>query len=166
MNVLRISAVVILLVCLAVPANAGSVTYDFIETGGGNLTGGVGAIFVFNSPPASSTEQWQTYNNGDVLSLQVLDTVVNPSGGSAALLDINVVSYTGASLDSGTFDALNSYGAEINGFFNGSESVMAAGPPVFGGWVVASVPEPSTLVLSGIATIAGLGLWARRRQRV
>ncbi len=166
MNVLRISAVVILLACLAVPANAGSVTYDFIESGGGSLTGGIGAVFVFNSPPASSTAYWGTYNLGDVLSFQVLDPDLSNPGAPTPLLSIAVESFTGASLDQGNFSALNSDGAVLNGFFNGPESVITAiGAPVFGGWVAASVPEPSTLVLSGIAAIAGLGACARRRKR-
>jgi PEP-CTERM motif len=82
------------------------------------------------------------------------------------MLDINVESFMGASLNQGTFDALNSDGAEFRGYFNGSESILApaVASPVLGDWVAASVPEPSTFALSSIATIAVSGVWARRRK--
>jgi hypothetical protein len=167
MNIQRISAVVILLVGLAVPANAGSVTYDFIETGGGSLTGDVGVYFVFNSPPASATAQWGTDNLADILNFQVLDPDLSTPGAPTPLLDIAVESFTGASLDSGIFHALNSDGITLTAFFNGQESVISAiGAPVFGAWSVAPVPEPSTFVLSSIAMIAVFGVCARRRTGV
>jgi hypothetical protein len=111
--------------------------------------------------------QWGTDNLADVLSFQVLDPDLSNPNLPPPMLDINVESFTGASLDQGTFDALNSDGAEFRGYFNGSESIIvpAFASPVLGDWVAASVPEPSTFVLSSIAAIAVFGVWARRRKR-
>jgi hypothetical protein len=66
-----------------------------IESGRGTLAGEVGAIFVFNSPPASSTAEWQTDNLGEILSFQILDATLNAFGGSAPMLEMKVVSTTG-----------------------------------------------------------------------
>ena len=65
-----------------------------------------------------------------------------------------------------TFTNLSAAGAPITISTNDSfEQTLNARRVVVSGQVVAAaVPEPSSLVMGGIATLAALGIWARRRR--
>jgi hypothetical protein len=78
----------------------------------------------------------------------------------------SIISASGPDLDGGEFlgTGPNSTGVDVilspppQG-----DSIGTANGLVFGDFVLASVPEPSSLALAAIATLAGLGAWARRR---
>lgn len=159
------------LLSVAGRAEAGSVSYDFIEGTGAPHPGTIGAIVTFASPPASATAGWSTTNNSDVLSFEILDSAIGPVGyyGLLHLEGSTVGSDTGFTIDTGEIiGQMGSIGlqASFNSPLDGSPSrlrvSMGNKPGVF---QVASVPEPSSLVLAGIGAIVAAGYGLRRRGR-
>jgi hypothetical protein len=64
-----------------------------------------------------------------------------------------------------TFTNLTVAGAAITLGTNDSfEQTLSARRVVVSGQVVGAVPEPSSLLLGGVAGLAGLGMWVRRRR--
>jgi hypothetical protein len=85
-------------------------------------------------------------------------TVFNSLPTQFTLLDFSGLSHQ---LNLGFFGGLTAAGATNVGgleYFDDVPRQIASGS-------VVGVPEPSSLVLGGIAAAAGLGLWARRRRR-
>ncbi len=164
---IRCIALAAVLALSAGAARAGSsVTYNFIEGPHGPNPGTVGGILTFASPPASDTAGWSTDSLADVLSFQITDPALG--SGFYTPTDITtVVSTTGAALNSGSVKDLGMGGHVNAAAFFGDGPVggfLEARSYTTGAWVAASsVPEPSSLVMAGIASTAGLGLWARRR---
>jgi hypothetical protein len=160
---------VVVLVLGAASASAGSITYDFVEDSGGPNPGTVGGFFVFASPPASATSSWSTSNPADVLDFEITDPKIGPVGsylGFPAFVG-PISSNNGTSLDAGAYLAENAAG-------NLGLTVQLGPAPLADEIVVAQniatgnfvlVPEPSSLLLAGTATLAGLGFWVRRRSR-
>ncbi len=176
----RIAIAVATLAVFVVPARSGTVTYSFVESSGGS--GGIGASLTLDTPlPAASAS--------DIASFQILDSAIAPMGDYTAGFppySTNVVSpigsSTGAMLDSGqlTTGSLQSSDVYVvdatfstvnNGSTIASEAfyvgvIPIGGNTVYGNWLLASaVPEPSSLVLAGLATVAGMGSLFRARCR-
>lgn len=175
MNIRAIGFAAVLALCTA-SARAGSVTYDFVETGAGGVgtPGLIGAILTFASPPASPDSTWTTALSSDVLGFQFTDSAVAPVGSYAPFVVIVVGSDAGTTLDAGTISGQmgsNVVATQILFGDIGNSNIQYIGhgtpTPFYGDWVLAaaSVPEPSSFVLAGTAALAGLGLWARRRRR-
>ena len=172
----RICLVAVGLTLAAIRVEAGSVTYEFIEANA--LAGASAVAYVEFSSPASGTEGWSTSNASiEVLSFTIADRFLGAVGPYTPTITREVVSLTGATLNSGTITA-------TNGTFDAT-AVFSAGPfpstlevaprfgsasdqkSVYGKWVFLdpSVPEPSSAILGTTAAILGLALWSRRRSR-
>jgi hypothetical protein len=165
---IRTAAFAAVLALCAAPARAGSLTYDFIEAPGSPNPGTIGASITFASPPASPNSGWNTINNADVLDFQILDASIGPIGSYITNFGIlgAIVSNSGPDLDGGAFQGIgpNSTLAFVTLSFTPQGDIISTpNNEVNGDFVVAPVPEPSSLALAGIATLAGLGAWARRR---
>jgi hypothetical protein len=177
MSVRIIVLTVILAVC-AGSAQAGTVTWQFVETTGGSGAGTIGGLLTLNSPPVDLTPgvSW-TATTPDLVDLQVLDPVIGPVGSYdlglnvASILEgigpnfVNVHEVSGQSAAGDTaFSNIN----EAPGLSDlGVGLVGGGGGDAFGDWVLApaAVPEPSSLVLAGSAALAGLGALALRRRK-
>ena len=149
-------------------ANAGSVTYDFIEGPSAPDPGTVGAFFVVASPPASATSGWSTSNAADVLELEITDPKIGPVGSYLTGIVVELISLDGKFLDAGFYIAGNAGTGLVQFEIGvGPNGTTIDGPTgeATGQFVLATVPEPSSLLLAGTASLAGLGLWARRRGR-
>ena len=168
MIIRRIAIAAVVLALGTVPARAGSVTYDFIEGQFSPNPGMVGAILTFASPPAYANMPWTTSANADILSFQITDPAMVPVGSYVATIAETVVSTSGGTLDSGIIDG-NNAGFLINTIITSTPDSSyitnvneATSFP--GDWVVSSsIPEPSSLIQAGIAALASLGIWTRRR---
>jgi hypothetical protein len=171
MSIRRIAVAVAVLACFAVPARAGSiVTYDFIEGLNSPNPGTIGAILEFKSPPASPTAGWSTSNPSDIVSFQITDAAIGPAGaiGSVDILPF-ITSTAGTGLDIGIVSGVVDGIAVLTAVVTSGTGVskMFATASAGGDWFLATqaVPEPSSMFLAGIAAAAGLGAWARRRNR-
>jgi hypothetical protein len=167
---IRAATLAAVLALCAAPARAGSLTYDFIEGPGSPHPGTIGASITFASPPAEPNSFWATFHTTDVLDFQILDASIAPidSYMTNFIIPSTIASDNGQDLDSGSFFGRgpNFTGVSVL-LFSGpnQDAIVAPNNVVTGDFVVASVPEPSSLALAGIATLAGLGAWARRRGR-
>jgi PEP-CTERM motif len=157
-------------VLCAVSASAGSVTYDFIEGPDAPNPGTVGAFFVFASPPASAMTGWSTNNTADVLNFEITDPKIGQVGSytiGSVFVD-PVVSQNGTSLDNGQYLSFSNIPSALVLVILGStpnSDRIQNGVTTTGNFVLAPVPEPSSLMLAGTAALAGLGCWMRRRGR-
>jgi hypothetical protein len=163
---IRTAALAAVLALCAAPARAGSLTYDFIEGPTAPHPGTIGASITFTSPPASPDSPWLTGTHADVLDFQILDASIAPIGSYIISFVIAnpIVSLSGPDLDGGAFQGTGPAG--VTGLLSlvlHLDRLIGPNAPVDGDFVVAPVPEPSSLALAGIATLAGLGAWARRR---
>jgi hypothetical protein len=171
MSIRRVAVITAFLMVHAIPVRAGTVTYDFIQTSQDDT---VGAILVFATPAASPSTSWSTSDSGAVLSFQITDNFPVGPGFYPASIFSTVSSLTGGQLDSGGIEG-------SQGDFIASTSISSIADQSdigvshddfaaisFGNWVFAgsSVPEPSTFVLSVVAGVVGLGLWARQRNKI
>ncbi len=172
----RIALVAVGLTLGAVRVEAGAVTYEFIEANA--LAGASAVAYVAFSSPASGTEGWSTSNKSiEVLSFTIANRFLGPLGPYTPTITKEVVSLTGATLNSGTINATNASFDAIAVFSPGPfPSVLEVGPSfgsasdqksVYGKWVLlgGSVPEPSSAILGSTAAILGLALWSRCRSR-
>jgi hypothetical protein len=170
MHLRCISFAALFFFCVA-SANAGTVTWEFVETSGGTI----GGFLTLNSPPVDLTPgaAW-TATTTDVVSFSIADANIGPVG--TYDLNLNVASI----LEGIGPDFINTH--EVSGqnaagdvaFSNISVTSNASdlgvglasggGGSVNGNWVLmpAAVPEPSSLVLSSIAALAGAGAWTRK----
>jgi PEP-CTERM motif len=192
MSIRRIVFAVAMLMSSAAPVRAGFVTYTETVTGSGSLGGtnftndlitvtGVGnTANIFNPVPTILAVPVQaSVTVAGVGTADFTDSIlmfVNPSMGGGfsdttnGLDVLDIVSKTVASYDLTTSfglvsgpSFLTSYGPL--GTSLGSLSYSVNSDVTFVAVASAAVPEPSALVLSGIAASAGLGVCARRRNR-
>ena len=170
MGIRHIAFAAVLLACCGVPANAthAVVLYEFIEASTGPNPGGVGATLLFDAPPASATSGWSTSTNFDILNFNITDPAIAPVGFYSSSIQTAIVSNNGMSLDSG--EIVGTMGSVmvdtvLDGNFSSLQEIISG--DAMGAWVlgVQSVPEPSSFVLAGIAAVAAVGAWARRRNR-
>jgi hypothetical protein len=154
----------------ALQAQAGSIAYNFVEGGAfAPHPGMIGATLTFDVPPASPDSGW-TASAPDVLSFIILDSAIAPVG-SYTVTGGYAVSLTGAMLDAGVIQA-STGGITIATIPSSAPGVsfveITAGGQggSNGDWLLAnaSVPEPSSLVMAGIAALAGMRVWMRRRR--
>ena len=168
MSIIRIASAVVIMACVALPARAKFITYEFIEA---NSTT-VGGILTIASPPAFPDKPWATSNNGDLLGFEITDPMFIATGAYTPALISTVGSLTGARLSLGDIlgnQGLNKAQTDISSlpgqsFLSVSYTTGNSGGEnsVFGDWVVVNlitIPEPSLLVLSAIASLTGLGMW-------
>jgi PEP-CTERM motif len=192
MSIRRIVFAVAMLMSSAAPVRAGLVTYTETVTGSGSLgetnftndlitvTGVGNTANIFNPLPTILAVPVQaSVTVAGVGTADFTDSIlvfVNPSMGGGFTdttngLDVlDIVSNTVASYDLTTSfglvsgpSFLTSYGPLGTSF--GSLSYIVNSDVTFVAVASAAVPEPSALVLSGIAASAGLGVCARRRNR-
>ena len=170
MRVRCICFAVLLFFCVA-SANAGTVTWEFVESSGGTI----GGFLTLNSPPVDLTPgaAW-TATTTDVVSFSLADPNIGPVG--AYNLNLNVASILEGKgqdfINTHEVSGQNAAGdvafSNISGTSNASDLgvglASGGGGSVNGNWVLmpAAVPEPSSLVLSGIAALAGAGAWTRK----
>jgi hypothetical protein len=153
------------LAALAVPAKA-DLIYTWVEDDGQNVSGSldVSSIALTNG----------TLNNNDVIAFSWSDPSATYGTADLAPFSEGIP----ISMINGAFTDSTSFPRSVNGQL---EIPATAGSMVSGGgdwsdgeasgvghWTVAitSVPEPSALLLSGIAGVVGLGVWTRRRLSV
>ena len=177
MNMRNIVLTVVLAICGA-SAQGGTVTWQFVESSGGSGAGTIGGLLTINSPPVDVTPgaTWTVTNSSDLVDLTVLDSAIGPVGtynvglNIASILEgvgpdfINVHEVSGSNAAGDT--AFSNISGTLNDSNLGVGLVNGGGGEANGNWVLvpASVPEPSSLVLAGIASLAGMvGTWARRR---
>ena len=177
MNIRTICFAVVLAVSTA-SAQAGTVTWQFVETAGGSGAGFIGGLLTLNSPPVDLTPgvHW-TATTPDVVDFQVLDPTIGPVGpynlslNVASILEGNGPNFINVRELSGQNGVGDVAFSNINGSPGASDLgvglVTGGQGDAFGDWVLVSapVPEPSSLVLAGCAALAGLGALARRRRR-
>jgi hypothetical protein len=168
---------VVMAIC-AGSAQAGTVTWQFVESSGGSGAGTIGGLLTLDSPPVDLTSgvHW-TATTADVVDLTVLDPTIGPVGSYdlnlnvASILEgigpnfVNVHEVSGQNAGgdvafSNISDVLNASNLGV-GLATGGQGLAN------GDWVLAaaSVPEPSSLVLAVSAAIAGLAARARRRHK-
>ncbi len=177
MSVRTVALTIVLALCAA-SCQAGTVTWQFVESSGGSGAGTIGGLLTLISPPVDLTPgtSW-TATTPDVVNFQVLDSAIGPVGTYNLSLNVasilegigpNFVNVHEVSGENAGGDVAFS---NISGTLNASDLGVGlagggSGINANGDWVlVASVPEPSSLVLAGIAAFAGLGVWARRRHK-
>jgi hypothetical protein len=174
MRIYSISLAIFLALCAA-SAEAGPVTWEFVEFSDGGA-GTIGASMTLNSPPVNLTPgvSW-TATTADLVDFRILDPNIGPVGPYD--IDLNVASilegvgpnFVNIHEISGQNASNDVAFSNINGALHESDlGVSLAGggsATVNGDWVLrpASVPEPSSLALAGIAAMAGSGAWVRRR---
>ena len=167
-------AVVLAVVALALasatnPCQAGSVTYDFVEGTGAPHPGTTGATITVASPPASSTSPWSTTTASDILGVNIIDSALFPVNFNDAFFNIVLfipLGSTGVSIQDGIIANGNAYQEFSIGT---TGTVFTSGPysqEIYGVWLTAaSVPEPASAVLAGIASAIGLALAAFRKRK-
>ena len=154
-------------VLCAASASAGSLTYNFIEGSSAPNPGEIGATVTVLSPPAIATAGWTTDNPADVLSLNIIDSSLFPSGYTGPMfvdaLALNLVSLTGSNIDDAVLQSTTqnlavAISTTATGFNDPNSNYIA------GAWLAsAAVPEPSSLLLAGTAGLAGLAGLGRGR---
>jgi PEP-CTERM motif len=170
MSIRCIAVITAFLMVDAIPVRAGTVTYDFIQTSQDDT---VGAILEFATPAASPSTSWSTSDSGAVLGFQITDNFPVGPGFYPASIISTVSSLSGSQLDAGAIEGSQGgylASTSISSMADQSQIVVSYDDFAaisFGNWVLAgsTVPEPSTLVLTGLAGVVGLGLWARQRKK-
>jgi PEP-CTERM motif len=178
MSIRPIVFAIVLALCTAF-AQAGTVTWQFVETTGGSGAGTIGGLLTLNSPPVDLTPgvAW-TATTPDLVDLTVLDPEIGPVGSYNLSLNVasileglgpDFVNVHEVSGQSAAGDVAFSNINEAPGLSDlGVGLAGGGGGDAFGDWVLApaSVPEPSSLVLAGIAALAGLGAWRVKQGRI
>ena len=169
MNMRSIVLAVVLAVSAA-SAQAGTVTWQFVETTGGSGAGTIGGLLTLNSPPVDLTPSasW-TATTPDLVALTVLDPLIGPVG--SYNINLNVASILEGIgpvfVNVHEVSGQNAGGDVAFSNINGSPGLSDLGVGLAGGgggdalgdWVLASaaVPEPSSFMMAGSAALAGLG---------
>jgi hypothetical protein len=175
---MRIVILAVVLAISAASAQAGTVTWQFVETTGGSGAGTIGGLLTLNSPPVDLTPgaSW-TATTPDLVSVTVLDSAIGTIGSYninlnvASILEglgpifINVHEVSGE--NAGGDLAFSNINGSAGLSDLGVGLAVGGGGQAFGDWVLSSavVPEPSSFILAGSAALAGLGAWARRRRK-
>ena len=162
----------------ATSSQAGTVTWQFVETTGGSGAGTIGGLLTLNSPPVDITPgvSW-TALTADVVNFAILDPTIGPvrsydlSLNVASILEgigpdfVNVHEVSG---ENGVGDVAFSNINEGPGLSDlGVGLVDGGGGDAHGDWVLAqaAVPEPSSIALAASAALAGVAAWVRRRHK-
>jgi hypothetical protein len=170
----RLVLCVLVSVCCVVPARAGRVAYLFVEGSDGPDPGSVGALLLFESPPAETDAGWTISNVADIIEFSILDSKLAPVGDyTPTISSPSISSTTGATLDFGVlFGQMTPLGAVLATFDSSPGSSLLVneltGVNSQGDWLFTgslSVPEPSSLAMAASAATAGVMLWMRRRRR-
>ncbi len=156
---IAIAAVAVSLLTFVSKIEASSVTFDFVSTSGLSA-GKTVAVLVFNTLPATSPS--------DVTSFDVVYNGIGPKGYYTPT-SVSIIG-SGSMLVSGTVTAENdntTVTLSLSGVTETAQitTTAGAGHSLYGHLMLASVPEPSSLLLAGTAVVFGLGIWSRRRVR-
>jgi PEP-CTERM motif len=175
MRICSISLAIFLSLCAA-SAEAGTVTWEFVESSGSGA-GTIGASMTLNSPPVELTPgvSW-TATTADLVDFRILDPNIGPVGpydtnlNVASILEgvgpnfVNIHEISGQNASNDI--AFSNINGELHESDLGIGLAGGGSADINGDWVVmpSSVPEPSSLALAGIAAMTGSGAWILRRR--
>jgi hypothetical protein len=185
-KILRAAMVAVFLMPAVRQAAAGDITYNFVndavDQNGWSLAGTITTDGTTNA----------FLNPSDILAFSVTltegSTTVILTPGSVGFEGTSGLYATASSLqvDAGDAFSLTGSGSFLTAPYLEWNNNQASGGPAYDAsqndstywyasppsssgpfagttWTIASVPEPSTLAMGAIATLAGLGMWIRRR---
>jgi PEP-CTERM motif len=172
---IRRFALGLVLAWFVTPAQAGQITYLFVEGSDGPHPGYAAAGLIFSTPPAFPDAGWRTSDVASILQFSVLDSDLAPLGIYTPQLVQEIRSETGSTLIGGQIIGLaNSVAIQTLMDSDSGQCLLVnltTGKGFHGDWsyVVQSspVPEPSALLLAVIGGLGVLGghIVSRRKQR-
>ncbi|WP_165223309.1 PEP-CTERM sorting domain-containing protein [Aquisphaera insulae] len=154
------------------PAQAGQITYEFVQGSDGPHPGEVAAALIFAEPPAFPDAGWKTSDVASILQFSVLDADFAQLGTYTPQLVQEIRSETGSILIGGQITGLAN-GVAIHTLMDldSGQSLLVnlvTGKGIHGDWIAVvqapgAVPEPSTLAMAGIGVVACLAARALAR---